>query len=80
MIKTEELNKFINRYKLLEGQLNASISDKDEYIKISKEYKELKYVIDKKNEYEEVLSNISEAKDILKNEKDKEMLEIANLE
>ena len=56
------------------------ISDQARYIKISKEYKELKYVIDKKNEYEEVLSNISEAKDILKNEKDKEMLELANLE
>ena len=56
------------------------ISDQAKYIKISKEYKELKYVIDKKNDYEEVLSNISEAKDILKNEKDKEMLEIANLE
>ena len=56
------------------------ISDQAKYIKISKEYKELKYVIDKKNDYEEVLSNISEAKDILKNEKDKEMLELANLE
>ena len=56
------------------------ISDQARYIKISKEYKELKYVIDKKNQYEEVLSNISEAKDILKNEKDKEMLELANLE
>ena len=56
------------------------ISDQARYIKISKEYKELKYVIDKKNVYEEILSNISEAKDILKNEKDKEMLELANLE
>ena len=56
------------------------ISDQARYIKISKEYKELKHVIDKKNEYEEVLLNISEAKDILKNEKDKEMLELANLE
>ena len=37
MIKTEELNKFIDRYKLLEDQLNASIGDKEEYIKISKE-------------------------------------------
>jgi len=56
------------------------ISDQTRYIKISKEYKELKYVIDKKIEYEQVLSNISEAKDILKTEKDKEMLELANLE
>ena len=56
------------------------ISDQSRYIKISKEYKELKTVIDKKKEYEEVLSNITEAKDIIKNEADKEMVEIANLE
>ncbi len=56
------------------------ISDQSRYIKISKEYKELKTVVDKKNEYEEVLSNISEAKEIMKNENDKEMIELANLE
>ena len=37
-------------------------------------------MVDKKNEYEEVLSNISEAKEIIKNENDKEMIELANLE
>ena len=31
------------------------ISDKKKYIKISKEYKDLKEIIDKKNEYENVL-------------------------
>ena len=56
------------------------ISDQSRYIKISKDYKDLKTVIDKKNEYEEVLSNISEAKEIIKNENDKEMIELANLE
>ena len=56
------------------------ISDQSRYIKISKEYKDLKTVIDKKNEYEEILSNISEAKEIIKNENDKEMIELANLE
>ena len=56
------------------------ISDQSRYIKISKEYKDLKAVVDKKNEYEEVLSNISEAKEIIKNENDKEMIELANLE
>ena len=46
MIKTDELNKFIDRYKILEGQLNASISDKEDYIKISKEYSDLKPIIE----------------------------------
>jgi len=56
------------------------ISDQSRYIKISKEYKELKNVVDKKNEYEAVLSNISEAKEIIKKENDKDMIELANLE
>ena len=56
------------------------ISDQSRYIKISKEYKDLKTVVDKKNEYEEVLSNISEAKEIIKKENDEEMIELANLE
>ena len=56
------------------------ISDQSRYIKISKEYKELKTVVDKKNEYEAVLSNISEAKEIIKKENDKDMIELANLE
>ena len=51
MIKTEELNKFIDRYKLLEDQLNASISDKEEYIKISKEYSDLNEIIKEANSY-----------------------------
>ena len=48
MIKIEELSKFIDRYKLLEDKLNASISDKEEYIKISKEYKQRAKEINKK--------------------------------
>ena len=56
------------------------ISDQSKYIKISKEYKDLKTVVDKKNEYENVLANIEEAKDIIKNENDKEMIDLANQE
>ena len=56
------------------------ISDQSKYIKISKEYKDLKTVVDKKNEYENVLANIEEAKEIIKNETDKEMIDLANQE
>ena len=79
----------LEKLKILEDRFNELsdlltkpdiISDQSRYIKISKEYKDLKTVIDKKNEYEEVLSNISEAKEIIKNENDKEMIELANLE
>ena len=79
----------LEKLKILEDRFNELsdlltkpdiISDQSRYIKISKEYKDLKTVVDKKNEYEEVLSNISEAKEIMKNENDKEMIELANLE
>ena len=56
------------------------ISDQSKYIKISKEYKDLKTVVDKKNEYENVLANIEEAEEIIKNETDKEMIDLANQE
>ena len=56
------------------------ISDQPRYIKLSKEYKDLKSIVDMKIRYEEVLSNVKEAKEIVKNEEDKEMIELANLE
>ena len=56
------------------------MSDQKKYVKISKEYKDLKEIIDKKTEYENILKNIEEAGDIIKNEHDKEMLELSNSE
>ena len=79
----------LEKLKILEQKFNEIsdliikpdiISDQKKYIKISKEYKDLKEIIDKKNEYENVLKNIDEANHIVKNETDKEMLELANSE
>ena len=79
----------LEKLKILEERFNELskmliqpdiISDQSKYIKISKEYKDLKTVVDKKNEYENVLANIEEAKDIIKNETDKEMIDLANQE
>lgn len=56
------------------------ISDQKKYIKISREYKELNEIIDKKSEYELLLANINEANEIIKEESDKEMIELANSE
>jgi len=56
------------------------ISDQKKYVQISREYKDLKEIVDKKNEYEVLISNIEEAQDIVKNESDKEMIELANSE
>jgi peptide chain release factor 1 len=79
----------LEKLKILEERFNELskmliqpdiISDQSKYIKISKEYKDLKTVVDKKNEYENVLANIEEAKEIIKNESDKEMIDLANQE
>ena len=79
----------LKKLKILEERFNELsemliqpdiISDQSKYIKISKEYKDLKTVVDKKNEYENVLANIEEAKEIIKNETDKEMIDLANQE
>ena len=78
----------LEKLKILEQKFNEisdliikpDIISDQKYIKISKEYKDLKEIIDKKNEYENVLKNIDEANLIIKNESDKEMLELANSE
>ncbi|MDA0757836.1 MAG: peptide chain release factor 1 [Bacteroidetes bacterium] len=54
------------------------ILDQKRYISLNKDYKELGLIIEKKNLYEEFLLNIEEAEDICKNEKDKEMIEMAS--
>ena len=56
------------------------ISDQKKYVKISREYKELKEIVDKKTEYELILSNVNEANEIIKEESDNEMIELANTE
>ena len=78
----EKLKILEERFNQLSKMLIQSdiISDQSKYIKISKEYKDLKTVVDKKNEYENVLANIEEAKEIIKNESDKEMIDLANQE
>jgi peptide chain release factor 1 len=54
------------------------ISDQKRYISLNKDYKELGLIIEKKKLYDELLSNIEEAEEICKNEKDKEMIEMAS--
>ena len=56
------------------------ISDQKQYVKISKDYKDLKEIVDKINEYNTAKQNIEEAEEILKSENDKEMIELASSE
>ncbi|MDO3695164.1 peptide chain release factor 1 [Wenyingzhuangia sp. chi5] len=56
------------------------ISDQKRYAKLNKEYKDLSKVVKKGNEYENLLSNINEAKEIISDGSDAEMVEMAKME
>ena len=56
------------------------ISDQKKYIQISKEYKDLKKIIDKGEVYKNLIANKSEAQEIISIEKDHEMIEMAKMQ
>ena len=56
------------------------ISDQKRYIKINKEYKDLSAVMKIADEYESLLNNIEEAKEIIADGSDEEMTEMAKME
>lgn len=53
------------------------IADQKKYISLNREYKELEAIIEKGKEFKNLYSSIQEAKEILKNEKDPELREMA---
>lgn len=56
------------------------VSDMDKYIKLNKEYKDLQPIIEAYDEYVLIISNIEDAKNILAEEKDSELREMAKME
>lgn len=58
----------------------AVIADQKRYVKLTKEYKELDDLMKARKEYIQLLGNIEEAKNILANESDAEMREMAKEE
>jgi len=65
------------------GELLTSpdiLSDMARYVKLSKEYKDLQPIIEAYEIYKLTISNIASTKDLLSNEKDEEMREMAKAE
>ena len=56
------------------------IADQERFVKLTREYKELSHIMDARKRYMACLSSIKEAKDILANESDPEMKEMAREE
>ena len=75
----DKLNAIKQRYNELTDLIIQPdiISDQKKYIKINKEYKDLKNIMDKGDVYLSLIENINEAEKILKEDNDSEMLEMA---
>jgi peptide chain release factor 1 len=56
------------------------MKDMDRYVKLNKEYKDLEPIIQAYEEYKQLLNNIESAKEMLENEKDEELKEMAKSE
>ncbi len=56
------------------------IADMKRYVKLNREYKDLEPLVEAKNEYVNVSSNIDSSKEIIKEEQDPEFKEMAKLE
>lgn len=56
------------------------IGDMKKFVQLNKEYKELKPIIETSERYRTAVNNLREAKDILANEKDEDLREMAREE
>ncbi|MBJ2175512.1 peptide chain release factor 1 [Aureibaculum sp. A20] len=56
------------------------ITDQKRYVKLNKEYKDLKTIVDKGEEYKVILSRVDEAKEIIDDGSDAEMVEMAQMQ
>lgn len=56
------------------------MSDQKRYIELSKEYKDLKAIMDEREVYVELKNNLEEAEEIISNESDPEMVDMAKLQ
>ena len=78
----DKLNVLFQRYNEVNDLIIQPdvISDRKRYVKLNREYKNLKPLVDARDNYLELSSRIAEAKMVLKEEKDDEFRDIAKLE
>jgi len=70
------------KFQSLQDQLSDPdvMQDMKKYVQLNKDYKEMEPIIKAGNEYKKVLEELSQAKDILMNEKDQDLKEMAKEE
>lgn len=77
-----KLDEILDKYKKITDLLSDPniISDQEKYQKLAKELSDLKPIVEKYEEYKNVLAIIDEAKEILKSSNDKELVEMAEMD
>lgn len=80
--KLEKLQTFERKFEDLGTKLSnpASLTDKNEYQKIAKEYSEIENIVAIFGKYKDILEKIKETEEILKEDTDAELLELAKAE
>ena len=58
----------------------AVVADMKRYVRLNKEYRELEQIVDARKRYIQLLTSLSEAKEMLANESDNELREMAREE
>ena len=78
----DKLEAIYSRYCEIEQQMNdpAVTGDMKRYVKLSKDYKDLQPVVKAYHDYKALLDTIAECKELLENEKDAELREMAKEE
>ena len=78
----EKLEGLVARYEEVGTLITdpAVIGDQARYVRLTKEYKELEDLMSARKEYATLLDNLEEGKDLLVNEQDPEMKEMAREE
>ncbi|MCR5445671.1 MAG: peptide chain release factor 1 [Bacteroidales bacterium] len=78
----DKLEAIYKRYQEIEQQMNDPqvTADMKRYVKLSKDYKDLQPIVKAYHEYTALLNNIAECRELLENEKDAELREMAKEE
>ncbi|MEG1685685.1 MAG: PCRF domain-containing protein, partial [Bacteroides sp.] len=78
----DKLEGLVNRFEEVSTLITdpAVLADMKRFVKLTKEYKDLNDIMNTRKEYIRMLQGIEEAKDILTNEQDQEMREMAKEE
>ncbi|WP_408955442.1 peptide chain release factor 1 [Natroniella sp. ANB-PHB2] len=77
-----KLDSVVERYKDIEGLLSDPevINDQERFQRLSKKYAELREIVLKYEEYQELQDNIAEAEEVLEIAEDEEMIQLAKMQ